>query len=130
MKGNPYAMAVEQEPRHHVVIPNETCPRFRSRASAHNRTLCHHHAQEYPMCVAGGAQNIRARPATAIRRGCSAIIRRLRVFAPGWCREPKMSCMHRFLVLSSEISPGLGSYYSPVKVLYCALVKGTTESLP
>jgi len=35
-----------------------------------------------------------------------------------------------FPLLSSEISPGLGSYYSPVKVLYWALVKGTTESLP
>jgi len=47
---------IEQEPRHHLVIVNEFVRAFAVEIAPHDRTLCHHHAHEYLMYVAGDAQ--------------------------------------------------------------------------
>jgi quercetin dioxygenase-like cupin family protein len=49
-------VSIEQEPRHHLVIANEFVRGFAVEIAPHDRTLCHHHAHEYLVYVAGEAQ--------------------------------------------------------------------------
>jgi hypothetical protein len=51
-------VAIDQEPRHHLVIANEFVRGFAVEIAPHDRTLCHHHAHDYLMYVAGDAQII------------------------------------------------------------------------
>ncbi len=51
---------IEQEPRHHLVIENEFVRGFVVEIAAHERTLCHHHPQDYLMYVASGSEIVSA----------------------------------------------------------------------
>jgi hypothetical protein len=53
-------VAIEQEPRHHLVLANEFVRGFAVEIAPHVRTLCHHHAHSYLMYVAGAAQIVSA----------------------------------------------------------------------
>lgn len=55
-----HVVAIEQEPRHHLVISNEFVRGFAVEIAPHDRTLCHHHAHDYLMYVAGDAKIISA----------------------------------------------------------------------
>jgi hypothetical protein len=55
-----HSVPVEHEPRHHLVIANEFVRGFAVEIEPHDRTLCHHHAQEYLIYVAGDAQILSA----------------------------------------------------------------------
>jgi len=64
MEEKPYpckhVVAIEQEPRHHLVIANEFVRGFAVEIAPHERTLCHHHANPYLMYVAGDAEIVSA----------------------------------------------------------------------
>ncbi len=64
MKDDPYSchdvVAIEQEPRHHLIVANEFVRAFAVEIAPHDRTLCHHHTHEYLMYVAGDAQIVSA----------------------------------------------------------------------
>jgi quercetin dioxygenase-like cupin family protein len=49
-------VSIEQEPRHQLIISNEFVRGFAVEIAPHDRTLCHHHAHEYLIYVAGDAQ--------------------------------------------------------------------------
>ncbi|MGC2108584.1 MAG: hypothetical protein WA655_03650 [Candidatus Korobacteraceae bacterium] len=51
---------IEQEPRHHLVIENEFVRAFAVEIAPHERTLCHHHPQDYLLYVASGAEIVSA----------------------------------------------------------------------
>ena len=51
---------VEQEPRHHLVIANEFVRALAVEIAPHDRTLCHHHAHDYLLYVAGDAEIVSA----------------------------------------------------------------------
>ena len=51
---------IEHEPRHHLVIVNDFVRAFAVEIPPYDRTLCHHHAHEYLMYVAGIADIISA----------------------------------------------------------------------
>jgi hypothetical protein len=53
---------IEQEPRHHLVIDNEFVRGFAVEIAPHDRTLCHHHPNDYLVYVAGIADIVSARP--------------------------------------------------------------------
>ncbi len=53
-------MPVEQEPRHHLVIENEFVRALAVEIAPHERTLCHHHAHDYLLYVAGDADIVSA----------------------------------------------------------------------
>ena len=55
-----HVVPTEQEPRHHLVIANEFVRAFAVEIAPHDRTLCHHHAHDYLMYVAGDAQIVSA----------------------------------------------------------------------
>jgi len=61
---NPYScehvVPIEEEPRHHLVIANEFVRAFAVEIAPHERTLCHHHAHDYLMYVAGIADIVSA----------------------------------------------------------------------
>jgi hypothetical protein len=51
---------IEQEPRHHLVIQNEFVRGFAVEIAPHDRSLCHHHPNDYLLYVASGAEIISA----------------------------------------------------------------------
>ncbi len=51
---------IEQEPRHHLVLENEFVRGFAVEIAPHERTLCHHHPNDYLLYVAGGAEIVSA----------------------------------------------------------------------
>ena len=55
-----HPVPIEEEPRHHLVIANEFVRAFAVEIAPHDRTLCHHHAHEYLMYVAGDASIVSA----------------------------------------------------------------------
>jgi len=61
-KPNPcdHVVPIEEEPHHHLVIANEFVRVFAVEIAPHERTLCHHHAHDYLMYVAGDAQIVSA----------------------------------------------------------------------
>ena len=62
--GNDYpcehVVPIEQEPRHHLVIENEFVRAFAVEIAPHDRTLCHHHPNDYVLFVANGGDIISA----------------------------------------------------------------------
>jgi hypothetical protein len=61
-KPNPcdHVVPIEEEPRHHLVVANEFVRAFAVEIAPHDCTLCHHHAHDYLMYVAGDAQIVSA----------------------------------------------------------------------
>jgi uncharacterized protein YjlB len=55
-----HVLEIEQEPRHHLVIENEFVRVFAVEIAPHDRTLCHHHAHDYLLYVAGDAEIVSA----------------------------------------------------------------------
>ncbi len=53
-------VAIEQESRHHLVIANQFVRAFAVEVAPHERTLCHHHPNDYLLYVASGAEIISA----------------------------------------------------------------------
>jgi quercetin dioxygenase-like cupin family protein len=51
---------IEDEPRHHLVFSNEFVRGFAVEVAPHERTLCHHHPNDYLLYVASGAEIISA----------------------------------------------------------------------
>ena len=51
---------IEDEPRHHLVIANEYVRTFAVEVGPHERTLCHHHPNDYLIYVASAAEIISA----------------------------------------------------------------------
>jgi hypothetical protein len=55
-----HVVAIEQEPRHHLIIENEFVRAFAVEIAPHDRTLCHHHAHDYLLYVDGIADIVSA----------------------------------------------------------------------
>src|SRR5690349_24789440 len=55
-----HVVAIDEEPRHHLVIANEYVRAFVVEIAPHDRTLCHHHAHDYLLYVAGDAEVVSA----------------------------------------------------------------------
>ena len=55
-----HVVAIDEEPRHHLVIANDYVRAFAVEIAPHDRTLCHHHAHDYLLYVAGDAEIISA----------------------------------------------------------------------
>jgi hypothetical protein len=55
-----HVVAIEDEPRHHLVIANEYVRAFVVEIAPHDRTLCHHHPHDYLLYVAGEAEIVSA----------------------------------------------------------------------
>jgi quercetin dioxygenase-like cupin family protein len=55
-----HVVPIEQEPRHHLVFENEFVRAFAVEIAPHERTLCHHHPNDYLLYVALGAKIISA----------------------------------------------------------------------
>jgi len=55
-----HVVPIEEEPRHHLVIANEYVRAFAVEIAPHDRTLCHHHANDYLLYVATNAEIISA----------------------------------------------------------------------
>ena len=55
-----HVVAVDQEPRHHLVVANEFVRGFAVEIAPHDRTLCHRHADEYLVYVVGDAHIVGA----------------------------------------------------------------------
>jgi hypothetical protein len=53
-------VAIDEEPHHRRVMANEFARVFLVEIAPHERTLCHHHAHDYLMYVAGDAQIVSA----------------------------------------------------------------------
>jgi quercetin dioxygenase-like cupin family protein len=51
---------IEQEPQHHLVIENEFVRAFAVEIAPHDRTLCHHHPNDYLLYVAGDGDIVSA----------------------------------------------------------------------
>jgi len=51
-----HVVPIEEEPRHHLVLENEFVRGFAVEIAPHDRTLCHHHPNDYLLYVAGGAE--------------------------------------------------------------------------
>jgi hypothetical protein len=51
---------IEDEPRHHLVMANDYVRAFAVEVAPHERTLCHHHPNDYLIFVASGAEIISA----------------------------------------------------------------------
>ncbi len=64
MEEKPYScehvVPVEQEPRHQPVIENEFIRALAVEIAAHDRTLCHHHGNDYLLYVVGDAEIVSA----------------------------------------------------------------------
>jgi len=54
------AVEIEEEPRHHLVIANEYVRAFAVEVAPQERTLCHHHPNDYLLYVALGSEIISA----------------------------------------------------------------------
>ncbi len=57
-----HVVPIEQEPRHHLVFENEFVRGFAVEVAPHERTLCHHHPNDYLLFVALGAEIVSAAP--------------------------------------------------------------------
>jgi hypothetical protein len=55
-----HVVAIDEEPRHHLVIANQYVRAFVVEIAPHDRTLCHHHAHDYLLYVAGDAEIVSA----------------------------------------------------------------------
>ncbi|MGA2370200.1 MAG: cupin domain-containing protein [Candidatus Korobacteraceae bacterium] len=55
-----HVVEVEQEPRHHLVFSNEFVRGFAVEIAPHERSLCHHHPNDYLLYVALSAEIISA----------------------------------------------------------------------
>lgn len=55
-----HVVAIDEEPRHHLVIANEYVRAFAVEIAPHDRTLCHHHPHDYLLYVAGDAEIVSA----------------------------------------------------------------------
>jgi quercetin dioxygenase-like cupin family protein len=55
-----HAVEIEQEPRHHLVFANEFVRGFAVEIASHERSLCHHHPNDYLLYVASGAEIVSA----------------------------------------------------------------------
>ncbi len=55
-----HVVEIEQEPRHHLVFANEFVRGFAVEIAPHDRSLCHHHPNDYLLYVASGAEIISA----------------------------------------------------------------------
>jgi len=53
-----HVVEIEQEPRHHLVIQNEFVRGFAVEIAPHDRSLCHHHPNDYLLYVASGGDDI------------------------------------------------------------------------
>ena len=55
-----HVVPIDEEPRHHLVIANEYVRALAVEIAPHDRTLCHHHAHDYLLYVAGDAEIVSA----------------------------------------------------------------------
>ncbi len=55
-----HVVEIDEEPRHHLVIANEFVRAFAVEIAPHDRTLCHHHPNDYLLYVAANARIISA----------------------------------------------------------------------
>ncbi len=55
-----HAVEIGQEPRHHLVFANEFVRGFVVEIAPHERSLCHHHPNDYLLYVASGAEIVSA----------------------------------------------------------------------
>ena len=55
-----HVVEIEQEPRHHLVFANEFVRGFVVEIAPHERSLCHHHPNDYLLYVASGAEIVSA----------------------------------------------------------------------
>jgi quercetin dioxygenase-like cupin family protein len=55
-----HVVEIEQEPRHHLVFSNEFVRGFAVEIAPHDRSLCHHHPNDYLLYVARGAEIVSA----------------------------------------------------------------------
>jgi hypothetical protein len=76
---------IEEEPRHHLVIANEYVRAFAVEVGAHERTLCHHHPNDYLIYVASAAEIISA--------ACDEEPKRLS-YAAGECELSRAGLVH------------------------------------
>ena len=53
-------VALEQEPRHHLIVDNEFVRGFAVEIAPHDRTLCHQHHHDYVLYIAGDAEVLSA----------------------------------------------------------------------
>ena len=51
-----HVVALEQEPRHHLIVDNEFARGFAVEIAPHDRTLCHQHHHDYVLYIAGDAE--------------------------------------------------------------------------
>ncbi len=55
-----HVVEIEEEPRHHLVIANEFVRAFAVEIAPHDRTLCHHHPNDYLLYIASDTEIISA----------------------------------------------------------------------
>ena len=55
-----HVIEVDEEPRHHLVIANEFVRAFAVEIAPHDRTLCHHHPNDYLLYIASDAEIVSA----------------------------------------------------------------------
>ncbi len=55
-----HVVEINEEPRHHLVIANEFVRAFAVEIGPHDRTLCHHHPNDYLLYIASDAEIISA----------------------------------------------------------------------
>ena len=55
-----HVVAMELEPRHHLIIDNEFVRGFAVEIAPHDRTLCHQHQHDYVLYIAGDAEVLSA----------------------------------------------------------------------
>ena len=102
-----HVVPVEQEPRHHLILANEFVRFFVVDIAPHERTLCHHHAHDYLMYVAGDAEIV-----SAPRAGAPKTL----TYHDGDCEVSSAGLVHvvenirdtRFRNLLVEFLPGVG----------------------
>src|SRR5271157_3153564 len=51
-----YVVALEQEPRHHLIVDNEYVRGFAVEIAPHDHTLCHQHHHDYVLYIVGDAE--------------------------------------------------------------------------
>ena len=55
-----HVVALEQEPRHHLIVDSEFVRGFAVEIAPHDRTLCHQHHYDYVLYIVGDAEVLSA----------------------------------------------------------------------
>ena len=103
-----HVVAIEQEPRHHLVVANEFVRGFAVEIAPHDRTLCHHHAYDYLVYVAGDAQ-VMSTPRDGVPQRHSYHDGDCEFSPPGMVHVVKNLMDAKFRNLLVELLPGTGS---------------------